>query len=189
MIFYKRSVKLLTVFLNVEKKMQQAFYSKTSLKNGLDLVISRIPAEAMQEALALLQPLTDETASHFYKEVFLLKAEAASLYLKASLLGDVLSAGSITKLPWRHLSYVGFLDCAFSSNAFDYEIATSMVRALIEWAKKDGILRLELSVLKENKEAVSFFQEFGFEVQTPSVCFEFMRRYFDKYEQMALLLK
>ena len=169
--------------------MPQAFYSKMSLKSGLDLLISRINAEEMKEALALLQPLTDETAANFYKESFLIKEQTDALYLKACILGKVLGTGSITKLPRRHLSYVGFLDCAFSYNAFDYEIATLMLRALIEWAKKDGILRLELSVLKEKKTAVSFFKEFGFVPQTPAFRFEFMRRYLEEHEQMALILK
>ncbi len=65
--------------------MPQAFYSKMSLISGLELLISRINAEEMKEALALLQPLTDETAANFYKESFLIKEQTHALYLKACI--------------------------------------------------------------------------------------------------------
>lgn len=71
----------------------------------------------------------------------------------------------IYKLPHRRRKGTGDLVIYLHQDFLNVGLGTAMVTKLIELAKKEGLHRIGLSVIADNKPAISLYEKFGFKIE------------------------
>ncbi|MDD4519453.1 MAG: GNAT family N-acetyltransferase [Alphaproteobacteria bacterium] len=170
--------------------MKSNLYLKQHLRSHVPVYISRVKKQDFKQASFLMTSFTDDVYPHYLiDESLILPVEPESLYLIAEVQSKILATASIEKFSLSKKSAIGFFNCsALFETEVQRETLTILVRALIEWARKTGVVRLETFIPKEKEKALLFFKDFGFEKEEECGHMLYMKEYHKKTDLLSFRL-
>ncbi len=93
------------------------------------------------------------------------RVPSRSLYLVATLDGQVVGWLELHRSPARRLEHVAVLTLAVSPAARRRGVGRSLMRAAYDWCRRVGALKISLNVRASNEAAVQLYLAEGFEVE------------------------
>jgi RimJ/RimL family protein N-acetyltransferase len=88
-----------------------------------------------------------------------------ALMLVADLEGSVVGILTFEGGRTKRVSHTGELGISVLKAYWGQGIGTSMVAALIAWARENGIRKINLRVRQDNQRAINIYYKFGFKVE------------------------
>lgn len=94
------------------------------------------------------------------------KKTSNQIFMLAELDGKVVGALTVSSSSRNRLQHVGNIGVSVVENHWGKGVGSILIKLIIGWAREGGIIRkLELNVLVENKNAVSLYEKYGFEIE------------------------
>ena len=142
------------------------------LKNGRTLLIREFQIEDKQKFIKMYESLSAE-AVHWgmppYNRERLEKGWLSNLQNLISIVAfyndKIVGHAQIFKFPHPRLKATGDLIVYLHQNFHSVGLGTAMLSKLIELAKKEGLHRIGLTVVADNKSAINLYKKFGFKIE------------------------
>ena len=116
------------------------------------------------------------------------RPENETLVLAAEAEGELAGFLSADRGGVRRNAHSAYIVCGIREAYRNQGIGTRLFGMLDDWAKRNGVTRLELTVLTENAAAVHLYQKCGFEIEgTRRNSMRVRGVYKDEYEMSKLL--
>jgi RimJ/RimL family protein N-acetyltransferase len=154
---------------------------KFTAKDGRKVVLRTLRWEDLDDLLELINSLVDEKAdiivnkpvSREFEIEWLSRAlcrleKDETLYLVAEVNGKVVANSEVSKHVNGYDKHAGMIGIAIHKDYRDVGIGTKMMKALIDYAKKEGLKVLMLTAFANNKRAIRVYEKNGF-VQTGKI--------------------
>ncbi|MGM0603013.1 MAG: N-acetyltransferase family protein [Bacillota bacterium] len=83
----------------------------------------------------------------------------------AELNNEIIGFISADRVPLKRIKHSVYIVAGVLNKEIGKGIGTGLFKALIEWAKENGISRFELTVMKHNERAINLYKKIGFEIE------------------------
>ena len=156
-------------------------------RNGSHVVLRTPRWEDLDDLLDFINSLVDEKADIARAEKVSREAEIEWLtealdqlerdetfHMVAEVNGKVIGNSEIRRWRRGYERHVGFVGVALRNGFRDVGIGTAMMKTLIEYAKKSGLIVLVLQVFATNERAIHVYEKVGF-VKTGTIPKKFFK--------------
>lgn len=162
--------------------------------NGHELKIRKAKVEDASKIILLVRqvmaeaPFFPEESQEFnitleQEEYYL---ENTSLFLVAEVDGKIVGGISLQRGPYTRTNHVATLGITILKEYCGLQIGNTLMKETIDWAKNDGIEKIELEVFEDNIPAINLYKKFGFIVEGRK---NRTIKINDKYKDMLLMAK
>jgi len=145
---------------------------KVKLKDGRTVLIREFRIEDKERLIEMCESLSDEAVRWGLPPYTRERIERGWLSNLQNLIaivafyrGKVVGHAQIFKFPHSRRKGTGDLVIYLHQDFHNIGLGTAMLTKLIELAKKEKMRRIGLSVVVDNKRAVSLYQKFGFKIE------------------------
>jgi len=147
------------------------------LKNGRILLIRDAKVSDANEIVEYMKKVTIETHYMITRPEEVLDVPMEKSIIRSHLsnprklmivgiLDDrIVSLLSFSAFRRKRVSHSGELSLSVLKDYWGLGIGSAMMETLIEWARKKGIVRIQLEVLEDNERAINLYKKFGFVVE------------------------
>ncbi len=144
------------------------------LKNGETLLIREVDVSDAKRVVEYMKTVTAETVFNITApdEVFdvstekklikMFRENPRDLMIVGELRGEIVSILSLRGFTRKRTSHAGEMSISVKKKYWGIGIGTAMMKAMIEWAKREGFERIQLEVFKSNERAINLYKKMGF---------------------------
>jgi len=141
-----------------------------NLGNSKSLLVRSAEAKDAGEIIIMVKQVIDETGffPHTAEEFNLtVEQEAeyiknAALFLIAEIDGKIIGSATLDRSTLSKLNHITTFGITISKAYCGLGIGSSLMKKVIEWAKSNGIEKIDLEVFENNTSAIMLYKKFGF---------------------------
>lgn len=91
--------------------------------------------------------------------------DRGGVIIGAELNNELVGFISANRLPLKRVKHSAYIVAGVLAKEGGKGVGTALFEKLMEWAEKNDITRLELTVMKHNERAIRLYQKIGFEIE------------------------